>query len=446
MVIAASALIAHLIVQPDLPRRGSLGLGFTPLAPEIAKEHKLGEGEGLLAAKPVPGGTGELAGVREGDIVISINGRTAKAQGLSAWVRTLPSGGKTRFSVIRDGKKVELTAKLVERPRDPGGDNYTVSYSSVNTAAGRMRTIITTPKKPGKHPAFMFIQGLSPLSYDFNLATSKGDVATIDGPLLHEIANSNYVTMRVEKPGVGDSEGGPYETLDFMTEADIYRQAMKQLVANPGIDKGNLFIFGHSMGGSFGPMMACEFPVKGIATYGTAGRTWFEYLIDVIRYQGLVAGDSFENADDSVRQVSHIMALAILEKKELAEIKKLHPELAPLVDAYFPGGLFNGKALPFWRQLNDTNFAKFWAKCGSHVLAARGVSDFVTYDADHKLIADIANRAKPGSGKFVMVPSSDHLFHRFATEKESMQNFSKGTFTLEFTTMLKAWMAEVMAR
>jgi hypothetical protein len=37
----------------------------------------------------------------------------------------------------------------------------------------------------------------------------KGDVTTLNGPLLYEFANSNFVTIRVEKPGVGDSEGGP---------------------------------------------------------------------------------------------------------------------------------------------------------------------------------------------------------------------------------------------
>ncbi len=45
------------------------------------------------------------------------------------------------------------------------------------------------------------------------------------------------------------------------------------------------------MGGAFGPMIAAENPVKGLAVYGVAARTWFEYLLDTLRYQGLVAGD-----------------------------------------------------------------------------------------------------------------------------------------------------------
>ena len=30
-------------------------------------------------------------------------------------------------------------------------------------------TIMTKPKKPGKYPGFLFIQGFAPISYDFTL-------------------------------------------------------------------------------------------------------------------------------------------------------------------------------------------------------------------------------------------------------------------------------------
>ncbi|MFN8219239.1 MAG: PDZ domain-containing protein [Fimbriimonadales bacterium] len=417
---------------------------FSPLPVEQATKVQLGPGEGLIAGQPVAGLTGDKAGLKVGDVILAINGTAPKAQGFGAWARELPTGKPVTFKVLRDGKSIDLQAVLTEKPRDPGGPNYTVAYSHVVSHGNRMRTIITTPKKPGKYPAMMFIQGFSPVSYDYKLEGSTGDVTTIDGPILFEMANSNFVTIRVDKPGVGDSEGGPFPTMDYKTEYDIYVQTMKQLRGLPGVDTENIFIFGHSMGGSFGPMVACEFPVKGLAVYGTAGRTWFEYLMDTIRYQGIVAGQSYEAADDDARQGAQIMALAMIEKKSADEIKKLHPELSAAVDAYFPGGMFNQKTLDFWRQLNDTNFAAYWAKCNAHVLAVRGASDFVTYDADHKLIVDIINRKNPGWGKFMLLPNSHHLFHNFATEQESIRNFQRGKFNNDFARVMKEWMAEVM--
>jgi pimeloyl-ACP methyl ester carboxylesterase len=307
-----------------------------------------------------------------------------------------------------------------------------------------MRTIITRPRKAGKYPGFMFIQGFSPVSYDFTLEGSKGDVTTLNGPLLYEFANSNFVTIRVEKPGVGDSEGGPFADLDFTTEIDIYRQALKQLKEMPEVDTDNVFIFGHSMGGAFGPIIASENPVRGIAVYGAASRTWYEYLLDTLRYQGLVAGDNYENTDERVRLGSRALALVFLENKSPEEVNKSHPELKPLIDALFPNGQFNGKSLEFWRQLGQENMPSYWTQCNAHVLAVRGASDFVTYDVDHKLIADIVNRAKPDTARSLTLPDSDHLFHKHATEPDSMKAMQKGEYNLAFATLMKAWIQEVM--
>lgn len=441
---ALPLILASFVSQDPLPRRGALGIPFTAVSPDVAMKYSLKTGEGLVAMAPIPKLTGEQAGIRAGDVLISINGTLVTAPTVGAIVRTIPTGSEVRLLVGRDGKTVELKAPLQEKPRDHGNANYEVCYESVVSNGQRMRTILTVPRKPGKHPAFFFIQGFSPVSYDFTLEGSKGDVTTIDGPILYDFANSGFVTLRVEKPGVGDSEGGPFAEMDYITELDIYRQALKWLKQLDVVDQENVFIFGHSMGGSFGPMIANEIPIKGLAIYGTAARTWHEYFLDIIRYQGLLSGDTYEGVDDKVRNVGRLFSLALTEKQPLADIVKAHPELTPYADAYLPGGLFNGKSLRFWGQLGEINFAKYWANCNAHVLAARGASDFVTYDVDHKLIADIVNKAAPGKGTFTVVPNSDHLFHHFTTEAESMRGGQKGTFDLSFSAIMKKWMRDVM--
>ena len=440
------ALMTHDASGSDvLPRRGSLGLPGAPVSQEQATKLKLKPGVGVVATQPIAGLTAERAGIKSGDIVVALNGKSVGPSSIVATVRELPAGSPLSISVVRDEKSTELETTLMEKPRDPGNANYNVVYGHVVSHGKRMRTIITKPRKPGKYPGFMFIQGFAPISYDFTLEGSTGDVTTLDGPILFEFANSGFVTLRVEKPGVGDSEGGPFADMDYTTELDIYRQALKQLKETKEVDSGNVFIFGHSMGGAFGPMIAAENPVKGLVVYGVEARTWFEYLLDTIRYQGLLAGDTFEKADDLVRQGSQLLALVFLENQSVDEVKKSHPKLAGLADSLFPGGLFNGKTLDFWRQLVGTNFAAYWARCNAHVLAVRGASDFVTYDADHKLIADIVNRAHPGWGKSAVLPGSDHLFHNFATESESLKNFRRGKFNPAFIKMTKDWIDAVMA-
>ena len=227
--------------EAALPRRGVLGLALTGPAGKAPDS-------GVVAGQAVKGLTADRAGIKAGDVVKSINGKSFAPAQIGPWVREVRTGTEILFDVVRDGKPMQLRAPLVERPKDPGTDTYKVTYSHVVSQGNRMRTIITTPKTPGKHPAMFFIQGYSPVSYDFTLSSSQGTVQDLDGPLLHKIADSNFVTMRVEKPGVGDSEGGPFSGIDYITELDIYRQALKQLKALPEVDQSNVVIFGHSMG------------------------------------------------------------------------------------------------------------------------------------------------------------------------------------------------------
>lgn len=429
-----------------LPRRGTLGISFTPLPGRQAEAQGLSKGEGLVARAPLAGSTSEKLGFREGDKVLRLNGQPVRVDSIGRILRETPAGTQLAFEVLRGESKQTLSGPLLEKPRDPGTEEYEVIYSHVVNGGERMRTILTKPRKPGPHPGFLFIQGFSPVSYDFVLSSAKGDVTSLDGPLLHRMASSGFVTLRVEKPGVGDSEGGPFEELDYHAEIGIYREALAQLKSTPGVDPQRVFVFGHSMGGSFGPMVVADDPVAGIAVYGTAGRTWFEYLLDTIRYQGLVGGASFEQADDAARQGAHVMALVMLDGRSPEQVKAEQPDLAPLVDAYFPGGMFSGKTLEFWRQLAEINFASYWSRLECDVLAVKGASDFVVYEADHKLIADIVNRAHPGRGRFVVAPDSDHLLHAFATEPESMQNFQKGQYSPVLENLLLEWTSEILKR
>lgn len=449
MLFTSLALLsAHFggIVSPlpvdDLPRRGVLGVSFSPIPSDQLTKLGLKPGEGLVAQAPVPGLTADKAGIKLGDILLSIDNQTVLAGKIGAQIRSTPAGKEMVIKLVREGKVIEVKTQLMERPRDPGNANYEVQYSHVVSHGQRIRTIITRPKKPGKHPVLFFIQGFSPVSYDFTLETATGDVATLDGPILFEFANTGFVTVRVEKPGVGDSEGGPFADLDYITELDIYRQALKAVKDMEGVDAENVFIFGHSMGGAFGPMVAAEIPVQGLVVYGVAARTWHEYLLDTLRYQGLVGGASYEDADEEVRKGARLISLVFFENQTVADVKKSHPELAEYADQLFPGGMFNGKALEFWRQLGQINFAKFWKDCNARVFAVHGASDFVTYDVDHKLIADVVNRAHPGWGKWAIAPSSDHLFHNFATEPEALRGYSRGKFNPAFTKMMKDWILE----
>lgn len=162
----SQASVAH---AEGLPRKAALGLAYGAVAPELQHKLALAADIGVFAQKPLPGQSAEKAGMKAGDVILAIDGRSVNPQTFAKVLSGVPTGTRARFDIVRDGKKRTLPVVMLEKQRDPGTADYTVEYSDVVSNGHRMRTLISHPRAPGKHPALFFIQGYSPVSYDYKL-------------------------------------------------------------------------------------------------------------------------------------------------------------------------------------------------------------------------------------------------------------------------------------
>src|ERR1700728_1677590 len=97
-------------------KRGVLGVNIYPVTPDIAKEFGVAESSGALVAGVAPGSAAERAGVKTGDIIVSINGVAMKDAGeLRNTIGMLRIGDKVEIGLLRDGKPRKLTALIAER-------------------------------------------------------------------------------------------------------------------------------------------------------------------------------------------------------------------------------------------------------------------------------------------------------------------------------------------
>ena len=244
--------------------------------------------------------------------------------------------------------------------------------------------------------------------------------------IVDDFTRHGFVTLRVDKPGCGDSEGGPARDVDFDTELDGYRQALKMLKARGDVDTDRVFIFGHSMGGVMAPLLAAEFPVRGIIVYGTIARTWTEYWLENLRRQMELADADPAAIDRDLRAEAALATYLYAEKKSPKEIIERYPHLRERLEQNITEDrYFFDRSLTFYRQLADKNLGAAWESFGGHALAIWGKADFVSNEDDHALIARIVNRDHPGHGTFLAMEGIDHGFNRAASRRELRRGQSR---------------------
>jgi dienelactone hydrolase len=333
-----------------------------------------------------------------------------------------------------------VTISLRERPRKQG-DGFEVLYDSVVSNGHRLRTIVSRPKGEGRHPALLLIQGLG----NFSIDQGPGPVQVYDR-MFDELARAGYVIMKVDKPGCGDSEGGPWPEIDFQAELDGYRQGLKALKASSYVDPEKVFVFGHSMGGVMAPLLAAETKLRGVAVYGTVFRTWFEYQVENVRRQLRLAGADFVTVEKAARDETLLLSELYLAKKTPAEVAAAHPELvAHMSDTIKDHTYVFGAHYTFFQQLADVNMPAAWAKTDAHVLAMWGKGDYVAPGPDHAMIAEAVNDAHPGHGTYRAL-DADHGFSRATGFKDAFARAASGKpgeFNPAVLKTLKEWMDSV---
>lgn len=435
-VVLSVQALAQVERGATMPRRAVFGVQIAPVTAEENKERA-----GYMKIVRVnPGTTAENLGAKAGDILLSVKGKKVpNGQSLTAVLRLLNGNEDVKATVLRDGKSVELTGRSVEKPKQKA-DGLVVEYDQVVSKGKRIRIISTRPSGEGKKPVIFWIGGIGAYSLDGEYPNiAYGNVM---GPL-----SKDYAIVRIDKPGLGDSEGPIYSELLFDDELDAYLQALRLVKTMPWVDKDRIAIVGHSMGGVFGPLVAAQEKVAGVAASGTLVKTWVEYVLENTRRQSLIGGAKPEDVDKSMVELSAVIQHLFYEDMSPSAIIRRYPKLKDAVNAQTPDGkTYSGVGLGFWQQLAKKNLAAAWAKTDAKVLALWGQSDFISTRADHEFIAEIMNAKSPGSGEFVMVPNSDHGFFNNATFKDSISKWGRGgnAFNPNILEILGGWLKKTI--
>ena len=110
-----AARLMNQIVAHGSVKRGQLGVSVQDLTPDLARAFNIPASQGAVIAEVSPRSAAARAGLREGDVVLSINGRPVRdGSALRNAIGLLEVGEAVRLDILRDGKPLTLDAKVGE--------------------------------------------------------------------------------------------------------------------------------------------------------------------------------------------------------------------------------------------------------------------------------------------------------------------------------------------
>jgi len=99
--------------------RGWIGVQIQPVTNEIADSLGMRNARGALVAEPQSGSPAQKAGIKAGDVIVSVNGESVTdARNLARRISAMAPGTSVKLGIIRGGREDTLTLTLGELPKD----------------------------------------------------------------------------------------------------------------------------------------------------------------------------------------------------------------------------------------------------------------------------------------------------------------------------------------
>jgi serine protease Do len=105
------------LIKTGKVSRGYLGVNIRSLDEGLAKQFKVPDMSGALVEDVTPGGPADKAGIKNGDVIRKLGGKTVgSSEQLMAAVTDINPGTEVALDILRDGKPMTIHLTLGERP------------------------------------------------------------------------------------------------------------------------------------------------------------------------------------------------------------------------------------------------------------------------------------------------------------------------------------------
>jgi pimeloyl-ACP methyl ester carboxylesterase len=317
--------------------------------------------------------------------------------------------------------------------------NVDVIYDSVTAPDGnRLRTIITKPRNTkGKLPVIFVAGWLSCDSVEAPAGTKDESGLVFRG--LAQVPE--FVLFRMDKQGVGDSEGVCSET-DFDSELSGYRAAFRAMKNYDFIDTKKIYILGISNGGGFAPLVpeseTERAQVRGYISVGGWVKTWFEHMLEIERRRFALMGKSPGEVNDRMKGAAMLYHEWLIKGRPVDDVLKERPQLADLWPEGKDRAHLYGRPLRFYQQLQQLNLAAAWSRLKVPTYVLRGAFDWIMSRDDSELIASYVNH-NGDLASFYEIPQTGHTFQHYLSLADAFKGKS-APFDPKIIGLLVDWL------
>ncbi len=195
----ASVIMEQLIIHGEV-RRGSLGVAFQDLTPELAEAFNLNVHQGALIAQVVEDSPADKAGLKPGDIVVAVDGRPIRAGAdLRNRIGLKPVGQSMRVDYLRNGKTRQVEIVITESPQTTARGKELNAYfegASLRDYLNPTGETVAVEVSEVDRRSVAYRLGLRP--GDLIVAANRERVCSIDN-LRAVIRNSRSILLQVQR-------------------------------------------------------------------------------------------------------------------------------------------------------------------------------------------------------------------------------------------------------
>ncbi|CAM3316600.1 PDZ domain-containing protein [Flavobacterium longum] len=382
---------------------------------------------GVRIDSVIPNSSMATLKLQKGDVIQSVNGTpTLSLDAFSPAVTNIRAGENLSVTFSRDGKMKKASAKAIMKPFETRTD-ADILYDWVKFRNGYLRTMTYRPKGKTNLPAILLIPG-------YGCGSIENYSKSYNGKMISAWLQSGFAVVTIEKSGLGDSFNcAPCAEADLITDIESFDEGYQYMEKLPFVNTKQLFIWGHSMGGTIAPEVGKRHKPAGIMVFGCVFRPWNEFLLEMHRVQKpLLDNLTYQQTEDFMRGIQKIYHEFFVNKKspeELAEIPEYRPIVVSELGYKKGSNDMWGRHWKFWQQIDALNLAKSWQEVNCPVLILHGATDYEQCSlVEPMMIEKTVNEAHPGSAIWITIPELDHFMMKSKDWPEAVKNFREGQY------------------